>query len=94
MIKNNYSHPVDMPKLESPFYREEINGNYVVTPKVNFDYHWVFDEPAVEAVEKLDGTNVSIVIEKGKVKQKVILYLGNALHIKDVFEFYNLNYKT
>ncbi len=29
----------------------------------------------------------------GKVKQKVILYLGNTGHIKEVFEFYNSHKK-
>lgn len=67
MIQNIYSKPVDMPKLESPFVRETINGIYVVTPAINPDYRWVFDEPAVQAVEKLDGTNVSVVIKKGQV---------------------------
>lgn len=32
--------------------------------------------------------------KKGKVKQKVLLYLGNALHIREVFDFYNSNYKS
>lgn len=30
--------------------------------------------------------------KRGKVKQKVLLYLGNANHIKDVFDFYNLHH--
>ena len=67
MIQNNYPKPVDMPKLESPFIRKMINGIYVVTPEINPDYQWVFDEPATEAIEKLDGTNVSLVIENSKV---------------------------
>ncbi len=69
MIQNKYAKPVDMPKLESPFIRQTINGIYVVTPVINPDYDWVFEEPAVEAVEKLDGTNVSIVIENRKVSK-------------------------
>ena len=59
----------DMPKLHSPFIRKNINGKYVVTPEINPDYRWVFDEPAVKAIEKLDGTNVSIAVEKGEVTQ-------------------------
>ena len=58
-----------MPKLESPFIRKTIDGNYVVTPEINPDYNWVFEEPAVKAIEKIDGTNVSIVVEKGEVTQ-------------------------
>ena len=58
----------DMPKLESPFVRKLIpNGNYIVTPEITEGYNWVFegDENDVLATEKLDGTDVSIVIENG-----------------------------
>ena len=57
----------DMPKLESPFVREFKDGNYVVTPKIAEGYEWVFDDDSVMAIEKLDGTNVSIVIQQGTV---------------------------
>jgi len=60
---------LDMPKLHSPFIRKMINGKYVVTPEIDPDYQWVFDEPAVKAIEKLDGTNVSVVVERGEVTQ-------------------------
>jgi len=56
---------LDMPKLESPFVRKEINGNYVVTPEIAEGYEWVFNDDSVIATEKLHGTNVSIVIENG-----------------------------
>ncbi len=59
----------DMPKLDSPFVREVVNGAYVVTPKIAEGYEWVFENPNVIATEKLDGTNVSIVIENGVVTQ-------------------------
>ena len=58
----------DMPKLESPFVRKLMpNGDYIVTPEITEGYNWVFegDENDVLATEKLDGTNVSIVIENG-----------------------------
>ena len=58
----------DMPKLESPYVRKEINGKYVCTPKVAEGYEWVFKDETVMAIEKLDGTNVSIVIEDGMIK--------------------------
>lgn len=32
--------------------------------------------------------------KRGKVKQKVILYLGNTLHIKEVYDFFNSNHKS
>jgi len=56
-----------MPKLHSPFVREMINGKYVVTPKIAEGYEWVFEDDTVLATEKLHGTNVSIVIENGKI---------------------------
>jgi len=60
----------DMPKLESPFVRKvNDKGHYVVTPEVNLGYEWVFTEADVQAQEKLDGTNVSIVIENHEIKK-------------------------
>ena len=58
----------DMPKLESPF-RRKINdkGNYVVIDEINPGYEWVFNDPYVMAIEKLDGTNVSIEIKNGEI---------------------------
>lgn len=57
----------DMPKLESPFVRKRINGNYIVTPEIAEGYNWVFEDESVMAIEKLHGTNVSIVIIEGQV---------------------------
>ena len=57
----------DFPKLESPFSRELINNNFILTSKFNSDYKWIFDKEKVIASEKLDGTNVSVIVEKGKV---------------------------
>ena len=57
----------DMPKLESPYVRKIIDGNYVVTSEINPEYAWVFNEEEVLCVEKLDGTNVSIVVENGVI---------------------------
>ena len=56
----------DMPKLFSPFVREIVNGNYVCVPKIEEKFRWVFTEES-EAVEKLDGTNVSIVVKNGEI---------------------------
>ena len=58
---------IDMPKIHSPFVRKEINGAYIVTPEIDPEYKWVFEETPVFAVDKLDGTNVCIVIENGKM---------------------------
>jgi hypothetical protein len=60
--------PSDFPKLESPFVRKiDVNGNYTVVEEVSPGYEWVFNDPTVKAVEKLHGTNVSVVIENGVV---------------------------
>ena len=58
----------DMPKLESPFIRKNNEkGDYVVFPEIRPGYEWVFSggEDEVLATEKLNGTDVSIVIENG-----------------------------
>jgi hypothetical protein len=57
----------DMPKLESPFVRENINGVYVVTPKIAEGYEWVFVDEATTCQEKLHGTNVSVTIVNGQI---------------------------
>ena len=56
----------DFPKLQSPFVRKIIDGNYIATPEINPDYQWVFED-GVRAVTKIDGTNVCIRIEKGRI---------------------------
>jgi len=58
----------DFPKLESPFVRKLNDKNeYLATSEINEGYEWVFEgnENEVLATEKLDGTDVSIVIENG-----------------------------
>ena len=60
----------DMPKLESPFKRKlDENNEYLATPEIEEGYEWVFNgkEEEVLATEKLDGTDVSIIIENGKI---------------------------
>jgi len=51
----------DMPKLESPFVRKDG----ILTPEITEGYEWVFEDESVMAIEKLHGTNVSIIIENG-----------------------------
>ena len=55
----------DFPKLQSPFIRS--GENYLVSDNIDPDYKWVFEDESVTCQEKLDGTNVSIVIENGKI---------------------------
>jgi hypothetical protein len=59
--------PHDMPKLESPFVRELRGDDYIATPVIAEGYEWVFTDPAVLAVEKLHGTNVSVIMSQGNV---------------------------
>ena len=60
----------DMSKIECPFVRKEMpNGDYIITPEITPGYEWVFTDETVMAIEKLHGTNVSIVIEEGTVIQ-------------------------
>lgn len=49
----------DMPKLESPFEREEVDDKYVCIPKIKDEFRWVFTDESI-AVDKIDGTNVSV----------------------------------
>lgn len=58
---------IDMPKIECPFIRKEINGDYIVTDEIDPDYKWVFEDDNVLAIEKLHGTNVSILIQDGVI---------------------------
>jgi hypothetical protein len=56
----------DMPKLQSPFVRVEDGDEKLVVPIIAPGLEWVF-EPDVIATEKLDGENVSVLIEAGKI---------------------------
>ncbi|MBD3280579.1 hypothetical protein GF389_03585 [Candidatus Dojkabacteria bacterium] len=56
----------NMPKLHSPFKRSNIGGRYVCIPEIEEDYRWVFEDSI--AVEKLDGTNVSVWIQDNQIK--------------------------
>lgn len=69
VVDNSTDTVDDMPKIHSPFKRHENSeGEYVVYDEVNDGYEWVFDEAEkVMAVEKLHGTNVSVMIENGSI---------------------------
>jgi len=69
----------DMPKLEAPFERQEIDGRHVCIPKIQEGYRWVFTES--EAVEKLDGTNVSI-----EITGKHISTIRNRLNLINIWQ--------
>lgn len=71
----------DFPKLHSPFIRKEINGDYLVTPEIDPDYKWVFEDDGVLATDKIDGTNVCLRIREGKIIQ-----VFNRLNEKFIFQ--------
>lgn len=77
----------DMSKLESPFEREEINGDYVCVPKFKQEFKWILDKNIVLATEKFDGTNVSVSIEDGYIK-KVLNRTNNIDLWKSNIHFY------
>ena len=51
---------------------------YLVIDQVNPGYEWVFDDPDTIAVEKLNGTNVKILTEKGR-----LIAVQNRLNVID-----------
>jgi len=60
----------DMPKIECPFIRKKMpDGRYLITSEIKPEYEWVFTDDKVMAIEKLHGTNVSILIEHGQITQ-------------------------
>lgn len=61
--------PARFPKVKAPFTRSDNErGNYTVNPEVQDGYSWVFDRAEeVEAVEKLNGTNVAVYVEDGEI---------------------------
>lgn len=63
--------PQRFPKVQSPYHRaENSNGDYVVNPDgqfigVNSRFEWAFNRAdEVEAIEKLDGTNMAVYIDE------------------------------
>lgn len=91
----------DMPKLESPYVRKMIDGHYVVTPEINPGYEWVFEDDRVMPIEKLHGTDVSILKEDGEIKgiwnrkNKIPFFnknKGNTYIIEGVLNSYEKSY--
>ena len=59
---------------------------YLVVNRITPDYEWVFEDPDTIAVEKLNGTNIKIYTEKGRLlavqNRKNIIDLLQVLHGK------------
>ena len=74
----------DFPKIHSPFIRKTIDGAYIVTPEIDEDYKWVFEDDNVLAVDKIDGTNVCIEVVNG-----IIGRIFNRMNEKHIFKLTN-----
>lgn len=90
---------LDYPKIESPFVRKVIDGNYVCTPEVAPGMEWVFEDKEVFAVEKIDGSNTSIVIENGiitsiwnRTERLPFFNKGKSHYVQGVLEAFNRGY--
>jgi hypothetical protein len=89
----------DMPKLESPFVRQETDDGYVCLPQINTGYEWVFEDESVMAIEKLHGTNVSVIIQDGviiavfnRTERIPFFNKGKAHIIEGILESYKRGY--
>ncbi len=51
---------------------------YLVTKKINSGFEWVFDDPDTVAVEKLDGTNIKLLTQGGR-----LIKIQNRLNVID-----------
>lgn len=58
---------INMPKIECPFVRKTFGNKYLAVNEINEGYEWVFEDDKVMAIEKLHGTNVSILIQDGVI---------------------------
>lgn len=63
--------PERFPKIRSVYERDNNdNGQYTVNSVVNDGFDWVFDDAEkVEAVEKIHGTNMSVLCRDGEIKE-------------------------
>lgn len=77
----------DMKKLECPFVREMVDGNYIVVDEIMEGMEWVFEDDSVMAIEKLHGTNILILLQGGIVTgiwnrtQRVPFFNKGKMHI-------------
>lgn len=69
----------DFPKLHSPFIRKMIDNRYLVTPEIDPNYKWIFDDGVI-AVDKLDGTNICVRIKNSRIHR-----VFNRTHEKLIF---------
>jgi hypothetical protein len=74
---------------------------YLVVNRINSDFEWVFEDPETFAIEKLDGTNVKILTENGRLvavqnRLNVIdplqIISGKTFLIEGIFQSIGKNY--
>jgi len=74
---------------------------YLVVDRINPGYEWVFEDPDTFAVEKLDGSNVKILTEKGRLiglqnRKNIIdplqIISGKTFIVEGVFRSIGKNY--
>lgn len=89
----------DMSKLESPFVRKMVGKDYLVTDEITEGYDWVFEDDSVMAIEKLHGTNVSILIQDGiitgiwnRTERIPFFNKGKAHIVQGILESYKKGY--
>lgn len=74
----------DFPKIECPFKRKMVGERYVITSEIDEDYRWVFEDKEVVATDKIDGTNVCLLIKNGNIAQ-----ITNRKNLKNIFTVKN-----
>lgn len=76
---------------------------YLVTNEINPGFEWVFDDPDTIAVEKLDGTNVKIKTENGRlialqnrknIIDPLLLLKGKSFIVEGIFMSIQKGYGT
>ena len=66
-IRQTFEVNVDQWKEKGSRYQMREPRAYLVVNRINPGYEWVLEDPDTFAVEKLNGTNVKILTEKGRL---------------------------
>lgn len=77
-IRKEFDVNIDQWKKHGREYKLRSPSAYLVIDQINPGYEWVFEDPSTVAIEKLDGTNVKLVCEAGKIL--LIMNRENIIH--------------
>lgn len=66
-IRQTFKVNMDQWKKYGSMLKLRLSEVYLVTDRINPGYEWVFEDPDTFAVEKLDGTNIKILTQKGRL---------------------------